>query len=278
MSHAISFSIFDNIKSQENGAGLSISNLSLISSVNHCLLINCSTEKFGAAIFVDHCSIPIKYCCISQCKALFAVAICNFGLSDEIVEFYYIATDSCSTIPKGTAGGTLYIAETISSFSNYNSTNNKVNHVATSENANSPSADLKFINSIGNNANKEGVIVQFNTVLSNTLTYSNFVANSCNQYSLIRCYNCSGTVSHCNFISNQCQTIVTQSIIRVIHCYDDGQNIFGTNIESQESSILNIQSKRIECIYFHTQYKTNNPIKYLVFIQSFIFVTKSTIL
>ena len=277
MSHAISFSLFSDIELEENGAGLSISKSSSVSSIHHCMFINCYSHQSGAGIYIDHCSVQIRFCCFNQCKSKGAIAICNIG-SDELIEFFFISTDSCSTIPesKDSEGATIHIYETKSTFSNYNSTNNKVNHIATSENSNSPSADIRYFNSIGNSAVKEGVIVQFNTVPSNSLTFSNFVSNSCNNLPLIRFYSCTGTVSYSNFILNQCETIVTQSSIQVLHCYDDGKSSFGPNIQSKESSILSISSKQIECIYFLTQYKTNKTNKYLKFITSFLFINKQT--
>ena len=87
MSHAISFSLFSDIELEENGAGLSISKSSSVSSIHHCMFINCYSHQSGAGIYIDHCSVQIRFCCFNQCKSKGAIAICNIG-SDELIEFF----------------------------------------------------------------------------------------------------------------------------------------------------------------------------------------------
>ena len=276
MSNVISFSLFADIESPEKGAGLYVKETSSISSIYHCMFYNCCSSTHSGGVYIDHCSIPIKYCCFHKCKAFDFVAIGFYGISDITNEFLYLSTDSCSTIPQSEKGngGTIHISETISKISNLNSTNNILNHIATSENYLCEKSDIIFCNSINNQAPKEGVVIQLYDTPTNLISYSNFVSNSCGRLPLIRCvtlkFQSEVEVTKCNFALNNSPQIVTDSVT-VTECYDDQSSTFGTNIQNQLQTLLYIETPLISCVYSQTQIHSIILHHFLPFISSFIF-------
>ena len=276
MSNVISFSLFSNIESSQSGAALYVKKTSSISSIYHCMFYNCSSSQFSGGIYIDHCSIPIKFCCFSKCSAFAYVAIGFFGIPDIINEFLYLSTDSCSTIPKSDIGdgGTIYTSETISKISNLNSTNNILNHIATAINHLCKTSEIIFCNSIKNQATKEGVIVQLYDTPTNFIKYSNFVSNTCGNLSLIRCVTINEKskveVTKCNFALNKSPKIVTDSVT-VRECYDDHSSTFGTNILDSTQQSIYIKTPLISCVYSRTQIHSFILHHLLPFVSSFLF-------
>ena len=260
MKGEISYNLFADQISDSNGTAIYLNEQSSISIIHHCMFINCSSSSQCGGLFIDHCNIPIKFCCFTNCRALYAIAICFYGMGDTLNEFIYISTDSCSTIPKSKEGqgGTIYIKETKSKIDNLNSSNNIVNHVATIQYSLCSSSQMSFCNAYANNATKQGVIIQFLDTPINLVQKSNFILNYCGNLSLIRYYSVNNIssinteVSDSNFIDNTSPKIVTD-FINVINCYHDKMSSFGADIKNEVSLSINIQMPIIHCIYKQTK-------------------------